>query len=189
MLEFLKTRKAPAVPAYFIDSDVKPEDVKAIHVPNFPETESVPKKYTIKIDKDIYAKKNGSKKTIGTAYMILETNKFNLAPGRRRGNVLCDFKAIHRFTTEGDTYNVHYTGTASLSLQATQPVHDQINELKSEYVKELKVGSLKPLAIFKNDKEMLRGYDRTVNVALNGKHMVSPDAINFFEWIILKVSG
>jgi hypothetical protein len=187
MLEFLKKQKAPAVPAYWIDRDVKPEYVKAIE---FPETEGLPltKKYTVKIDKGIYAKKDGSKKTIGTAYMILETHKFNLAKGGKRGTVLCDLKATHRFTIEGDTYNVHYTGSASLSLQP-KPVHHQINELKSEYVKELKVGSLKPVAVFKNDKELYPGYDRIVNVYSNGKHTITPDAIGLFQWIVLKFGG
>jgi hypothetical protein len=121
--------------------------------------------------------------------MILETHKFNLAKGGKRGTVLCDLKAAHRFTMEGDTYNVHYTGSASLSLQANPPLHDQINELKSEYLKELKVGSLKPVAVFKNDKELYSGYDRKVDVAPNGKHKVSPDTIGVFQWIALNVGG
>jgi hypothetical protein len=187
MLQFLINQKAPVVPVYWIDPDVKLEDVQAIHVPKFPETEGLPKKYTVKLDKDIYAKKNGSKKTIGTAYMILETHKFNLAKGGKRGNILCDLKAMHRFRMEGDTYNVHHTGTASLTLE--KPVYLPLNELKPEYIKQIRVDSLKPVAIFKNDKEMLRGYDRIVDVASNGKHTITPDALGFLQWIVLKLGG
>jgi hypothetical protein len=62
MFKFLKTRKA--VPVYWVNQVVKPEDVQDIYVPGFPEKEGLSKKYTVKIDKVIYGKKDGSKKQL-----------------------------------------------------------------------------------------------------------------------------